>query len=79
MVNVILTLRIVQAVLAIIVLGLACYVVDFYNRTGVSIDAANFLVFNVCAFSPFITFFPSSRVGLCAVALEMVENQALVT
>lgn len=60
MVNVILTLRIVQAVLAIIVLGLACYVVDFYNhdRIRVSVDAANFLVFNVCVFSPLVTFSP---------------------
>lgn len=71
MVNVILTLRIVQAVLAIIVLGLASYVVNFYNQIGVSVDGANFLVFNVCAFLPFVTFFSSSRAGPCAVASGM--------
>lgn len=67
MVNVILTLRIVQAVLAIIVLGLAAYVVNFYNNLFVrySFDAANFLVFNVCAFPPSVAFFPSFQIGLC--------------
>lgn len=71
MVNVILTLRIVQAVLAIIVLGLACYVVDFYSHIKVSVDAANFLVFNVCAFPPPISSLSSSRTSSYVVALGM--------
>lgn len=63
MVNVILTLRIVQAVLAIIVLGLAAYVVDFYNRHGYSFGAASFLVFDVCAFLSFVPLLLRLKLG----------------
>lgn len=78
MVNVILTLRIVQAVLAIIVLGLAAYVVNFYNTHGYTLDSANFLVFNVCACLVFVAFFPSLKIGPCSessciIALGRVE------
>jgi len=43
MVNPILLLRVIQGVLALIVLGVAAYVVDFFGGTS---DAANFLVFD---------------------------------
>ncbi|KAI5841822.1 hypothetical protein DFP73DRAFT_608658 [Morchella snyderi] len=45
--NVILTLRIIQALLAIIVLGISAYVIDVFSP--ITIDSANFLLFNVCA------------------------------
>ncbi|PUU80919.1 marvel domain-containing protein [Tuber borchii] len=43
MVNPILLLRVIQGVLALIVLGVAAYVVDSFGGTS---DAANFLVFD---------------------------------
>ncbi|KAH8145761.1 uncharacterized protein LAJ45_10238 [Morchella importuna] len=42
--NVILTLRIIQALLAIIVLGISAYVIDVFSP--ITIDSANFLLFN---------------------------------
>jgi len=49
MINPILLLRIIQGVLALIVLGVAAYVVDFYDGAS---DAANFLVFDVSSLPP---------------------------
>jgi hypothetical protein len=51
--NVILTLRIIQALLAIIVLGISAYVIDVFSPFN-TIDSANFLLFNVCALPSFI-------------------------
>ena len=53
MINPILLLRIIQGLLALIVLGVAGYVVDFYDGAS---DAANFLVFDVsCSPSPLLS------------------------
>jgi len=49
MINPILLLRIIQGGLALIVLGVAAYVVDFYDGAS---DAANFLVFDVSPSPP---------------------------
>jgi len=61
MINPILLLRVIQGVLALIVLGVAAYVVDFFNGAS---DAANFLVFDVIPLPP-LCHYPSFSVLRC--------------